>query len=251
MHSSVANEHLSDGDIVQVMDGQTAGPGHERAASHLAGCDVCAARLRQLRRRSVRLTRLLGEADWEVPPARVPHEMPVRRARRAPRAALRAAAVVLLLVGAGALASPLRAWVTSWASEGWVWLAGEEVRAGAEDPGTLTVESPARARVRFVPADGVFTLHFDEAEAGRMLELGLSGSDTATVEQMGGTAAAALLVIPHESRVRVRSGAADGANYRVLVPNGTPEVRIQVGDWPARVVSRAQVAAGEHVRLGG
>lgn len=251
MHSSVAEEHLADGDIVQVMDGVAAEPTNSHAGAHLAQCDVCTARLRQLRRRSERLGHLLREADWVVPPTPLRDEVSVRRARRAPPGALRAAAVVLLLVGAGAIASPLRAWVANWASEGWVWLAGEEARPATEGPGTIAVEPPSRPRVRFVPADGVFTVHFDEAHAGGTVELGLSRSDFATVEQVGGAAAAALLVIPHESRVRVRGGTADPADYLVRVPDGTREVRIQVGVRPARVVSRTQVASGERVRLGG
>jgi hypothetical protein len=249
MQTSAADGHLSDGEIVQLVDGVLAGPGRERADAHLAGCDACGGRLRQVRTRSVRLAHLLADADWPVPPARVPDELSVRRTRRT--VWLRIAAGVLLLVSAGAVASPLRARVLGWVSNGWMWADAEEVRSPRTNASTQPAPAPSAARVSFVPAGGVFTLEFDHAAPGRTVELAPGGSASAVVEQVGGTSAVELLVIPHESRVRVRNSPADGADYRVRVPDGAQRVRIRVEGGPAVTLTRAMLVDGERVQLGG
>jgi hypothetical protein len=253
MPTSVADGHLSDGEIVQALDGALPPPERERADAHLAGCDLCGGRLRQLRVRSVRLGALLREADWETPPAQALDELSVRRARRTapvPRPWLRAAAVVLVLLGAGVLASPLRARALEWISTQWAQLSGAEARPTAPAPPSLE-EPPAGTRIRFVPVGGVFTVEFDFAQPGGTVTLRLGDSDSATVEQVGGSAPVELLVIPSESRVRVRNRAGDTSDYRVRVPEGAQGVRIRVGNRPAVTASRAQLADGERVRLGG
>ncbi|MBW3655506.1 MAG: hypothetical protein KY444_05335 [Gemmatimonadetes bacterium] len=249
MQTSAADGHLSDGEIVQLVDGVLAGPGRERADAHLAGCHACGGRLRQVRTRSARLTHLLAEADWPLPPARVPDELSVRRTRRT--LWLRIAAGVLLLVSAGAVASPLRARMLGWVSDGWAWIAEEEVRPSRTNATTPPAPAASAARVSFVPAGGVLTLEFDHAGPGRTVELAPSGSASAVVEQVGGTSPVELLMIPHESRVRVRNGPADASDYRVRVPDGAERVRIRVRGRPTVTLTRAQLADGERVPLGG
>jgi anti-sigma factor RsiW len=254
MSVTLADGHLSDGEMVQLMDGELAGPERERADAHLTACEVCGGRLRRLRGRSLRLGALLREADWEVPPAQAPDELSVRRARRAaapaPRSWLRAAAVVLVLLGVVVVASPLRARVTDWLTDTWAQITGAETRPTAS-PAPPPGERTAGTRVRFVPVGGVFTVELDHPQREGTATLRLSGSDSATVEQVGGGAPVELLVVPSESRVRVRNRPGDTSDYRVRVPEGAREVRIRLGDRPAVTVSRARLADGERVPLGG
>src|SRR5690606_13250297 len=138
MRGFVAGVHLSDGDLVRLLDGQ-AEPGESaRGRDHLAACVDCDRRLRDLQRRSASISALLAEADFDVPPAlrdagpRVARRARAAAARRKRIVWLRAASIGVILLGAGILAGPARARVTDWVSDLWTGLLTGDRAAGAD-----------------------------------------------------------------------------------------------------------------------
>lgn len=249
--TSLAGEHLPDGEIVRLLDGELSPAEREHAEAHAAACEACGARLRQLRARATRLAALLGESDWKVPAAEVPDELALRRARRAGAALrarpwMRAAAVVALLLGMGVVATPVRAWVAEWVEEQWSRLFPPREEAAA--PVALPSGGPrAGSRVQFTPAGETFTLELTAAQAGGAVEVRRAGTALATAEQVGGATPAELLVLP--AGVRVQNSAASTASYRVTVPASVRIVRVRVGSAPPVVLDAARLAAGARVEL--
>lgn len=108
----VPGAHASDGDLVRYVDGE--GDAEERAAllAHVDACGECAARLARQQRRTERLAAMLRAADYPVPAMTVPAAadpkvVPFPR-RVAVQPWMRAAALVVLAVGAGTVWSTLR-----------------------------------------------------------------------------------------------------------------------------------------------
>jgi hypothetical protein len=108
----VPGAHASDGDLVRYVDGE--GDAEERAAllAHVDACGECAARLARQQRRTERLSAMLRAGDFPVPAMTVPAAadptvVPFPR-RVAVQPWMRAAALVVLAVGAGTVWSTLR-----------------------------------------------------------------------------------------------------------------------------------------------
>lgn len=263
MPTSLAEEHLSDGDLVRLLDGELDAEERARVEAHAAGCEACAARLRRLRRRSARLSGILLASDPQAPPAPVqaPDELALRRASRdrqahsapAPRPWLRVAAVVVLLLAAGVVASPLRAVVAEWLRTQWERIAAPGAGApapAAEAPAAPAPErSPAGARVQFTPQGTTFTLDVAVPQGAGSVEVRRAAGTSATAEQTGGGAQAELLVLP--SGVRIRNAPGATADYRVTVPASVRTVRVRVGEGRETVLTAEEVAAGARVELGG
>ncbi|HLL46986.1 MAG TPA: zf-HC2 domain-containing protein [Longimicrobiaceae bacterium] len=263
MPTSLAEEHLSDGEIVRLLDGETDAGERARLEAHAAGCEACGARLRQLRRRSARLSGILLASDPEAPPAptEVPDELTLRRMRRAGEARpvparrprLRVAAVVALLLAAGVVASPLRAVVAEWLRTQW-----ERIAALAPRPAAPAAQAPASssaepagsgARVQFTPQGATFRLEVAVPQAGGAVEVRRAAGASATAEQIGGGEQADLLVLP--SGVRIRNAPGATADYRVTVPASVRTVRVRVGEGRETVLTADEVAEGARVGLGG
>jgi hypothetical protein len=263
MPTSLAEEHLSDGDMVRLLDGEMDPGERARLEAHAAGCEACASRLRQLRRRSARLSGILLASDPEAPPApaEAPDELTLRRIRRdreartapAPRPWLRAAAVVALLLAAGVVASPLRAVVAEWLRTRWERIAAPDARPAAP-PAEAPAAAPAEpagsgARVQFTPQGTTFTLEVATPQAGGAVEVRRAAGASATAEQTGGGEQADLLVLPAGVRIRNAPGAT--ADYRVTVPASVRTVRVRVGEGRETVLTAEEVAEGARVGLGG
>jgi hypothetical protein len=263
MPTRLTEGHLSDDSFVRLLDGELDAGERARLEAHAAGCEACAARLRQLRRRSARLSGILLASDPEIPPApaEVPDELTLRRMRRAregrgtaaPRPWLRAAAVVALLLAAGVVASPLRAVVAEWLRTQWERIAAPDAR-DAPPPaevsaGPSSKPTAAGARVQFTPQGTTFSLEVAGPQAGGSVEVRRAAGASATAEQTGGGEQADLLVLP--SGVRIRNAPGATADYTVTVPASVRTVRVRVGEGRETTLTAEEVAEGARVELGG
>ena len=260
MPTPLTEEHLADEHFVRLLDGQLEAAERPRVEGHAARCEACGARLRQLRRRSARLTGILLASDPQAPPApaHAPDELALRRTRRAGSAVpaarpwLRAAAAVALLLAAGLAASPRRAVVADWLRAQWARIAAPDARDAApamEAPTAAPEVAESGARVQFTPQGAAFTLEVAAPQAAGAVEVRRAAGASATAEQTGGGAQAELLVLPAGVRIRNAPGAT--ADYRVTVPASVRTVRVRVGERRETTLTADEVAAGARVELGG
>jgi anti-sigma factor RsiW len=204
--------HVEDGALVRYLDREDTVGERTDVASHLEGCDRCAARMAELTRAADTLATALRAAD--APPA---------RARPRPRWGLRAAAAVLVLAGVGGAVRPVRAWILERAAALWVAVTG---RDGATPvPGQPV---PARsASVAFVPEGNEFALEVTARQEGGVLRIETADGDTAVAIVRGGSGAEDLVVLPRALRIVTRG--ASSASYVVRVPARLVRVRVVVG----------------------
>jgi anti-sigma factor RsiW len=250
--------HLADEHFVRLLDGQLEAGERPWVEGHAERCEACGARLRQLRRRSARLSGILLASDPATPPAptRAPDELALRRARRtggvpAPRPWLRAAAMAALLLAAGLAASPLRAVVAGWLRAQWERVAAPDARpaAPAAEAPVAGAEAGSGARVQFTPRGAVFTVDVAAPRAAGAVEVRRAAGAAATAEQTGGGAQAELLVLPAGVRIQGAPGAT--ADYRVTVPASVRTVRVRVGGGRETTLTAEEVEAGARVELDG
>jgi hypothetical protein len=259
MHAPPADEHLDDGALVRLIDGEAADGERAGVEAHLAACPVCAARLGSLRRRSVNLGVLLARGDFAVPaaPSAPVDELAARReARRAAppapsRSWLRAAAVAaLVIVGAGLFSSPVRAWfrdILGGAGSG-APVAARPAPAPAYDPNAAS-PSPG-ARVRFMPQGEEMTVEIAHPQAGSALVLERAPSSTSPAEVRAPVGALGdLLVLPTGLRIANTANSLSAAEYHVTVPSTVQRVRVRIGTAPSITVSTAELARGRRIEL--
>lgn len=239
MSAVASRAHLSDGELVRLMDGQAEPGEREWGRDHLAACAACDRRFRVLRRRSGAISALLAEADVEVPATlrdagpRVARMAAASAARHRRVAWMRAASIAALVVAAGVLAGPARAWVTNWVAEVWPGiLAGR--RQPAAEAGAPPEPVEVGARVRFRPIGAELSIELASAQDAGRLELRVGADPTTLVEVLGDGAEAELLVLP--GGVRVLNSPGESASYRVTVPATVRTVRIFVRDSTVAIV---------------
>lgn len=261
---TAAGEHLEDGVLVRLLDDQADASEAAEVRDHLAACAGCRSRLELLRRRGATLSRILARTDFAAPSmsASTPMPMPTagparpdgadviplrRPAPMAQRPWMRAAAIVLVALGVGVLASPARAWIARWVSERMAAVSGTP-DAGGERPvaAPMPVAPLPGSSVRFTPAGDEFTLTIAHAQAAGTLTLAPVNGAEVVAEVVPGTGDAELLVLPAGLRVGNEPGAA--AEFRVGIPASVRRVRLRVGAGPERVVARGEM--GEEMRIG-
>ena len=253
-----AGAHPEDGVLLRLLDGQADDAEQASAGPHAAGCAECRARMDAMVRRRDRLAALLARTDFPVPAASAPEPgvIPLHSRRReaAPsRPWLRAAAIVLVVLGVGVMASPARAWIARWLSEAWESVSGDAQPAPAPAPAAPAprpAEQTAAAQVGFVPTGAELSVVVAHAQGAGALVVAAAPGASATAEVVGGTGAADLLVLPAALHVRNTPGSA--AEYRLSLPSSVRRVRIRVGGGRETVVEMAEVGeAGRRVELSG
>jgi hypothetical protein len=255
MHAPPADEHLDDGALVRLIDGEAADDERGRVEAHVEACPVCAERLGSLRRRSVNLGVLLARGDFAVPaaPSAPVDELAARREARtaAPRAPsrvwLRAAAVAALVIGAGLFSSPVRAWfrdLLGGPGSG----ASLARRAPAPAPAPVAESPSTSARVHFTPEGEEMVVEIARGQARGALVLATGPSSTATAEVRAPAGALAdVLVLP--TGLRISNGPTSVAEYHVAVPATVQRVRVRIGTAPAITVPAAELARGRRIEL--
>ena len=245
MNRLSSDTHLDDSALLHLVDGDASAWETDQWTKHVLACAGCAERLRVLRRRTDRLSHLLGEielpADFRIP------ELPAAAARHSRRrpasrsvwsyAPLRAAAVMVILVAPFLLVEPLRALVTDWVSDRWSQVA--TLFGGRSDDAPPPAPAPpaeeSGSTLWFTPTSPVFTNEFASPQSGGALELrstaGTEGSLEVTDQGAGE------VPILTESSLRVQNSSGSTAGYQVSVPTSVTRVEIRIGDAPPVVLS--------------
>ncbi len=216
--------HLDDGTLQSLVDGELGGDESRAIESHLDDCPACAERLGSHRARSLLVRGALALVDPPVSldAARqaVLHRVsPSRRpAYRIPWA--RAAALVLLFGGAAAAAvpgSPVRGWIERSFGDAASEPAALDVGAAA-----IAAEEavPGEAGIRIAPADGRVEIQVTGAVSGGEVVVSLVEGPQAAV------------FAGDEASFRSRSGTVEvsraGATVRVELPRGVADARLEV-----------------------
>ncbi len=259
MTSNEFADAATDAELIRYLDGELDEAERTRMDAALAHDPALAGRLETLRRRNARLRALLNATDPSEAEVRAAHDAIVRahatgaavgiergatihsieavrqsRARRdvPPPASgshwLRAAAVIAALLAAGLLVPPVRAWIVDRIES-----LGTEVEpdVGAS-PDTRPVE--AGPVIYTIPVTGpTLEILVDAVQAAGELTVRVADVTEATIEPLG-AAADPVLVVPGGSRVRVQSGTASTAGYRLTLPSSVTTLRVRIGGGPAR-----------------
>lgn len=262
--------HPDEGVLLRLLDGE-ADAETTAADEHAETCAACRGRLALLRRRADGLAALLAASDFPVPASAPPSigfasapstaspddadddakVIPLRRPSTpapASRPWLRAAAIILLVLGVGAVATPARAWIAALVAE---LLGGDPPSQPAPSPTTKSAPAPAPAaassRVEFVPTGSAFTIDVAHPQAAGALTLVRAAGPSATAEVVAGTGEADLLVLP--SGLRIGNAAQSTAEYRVSVPASIRRVTVRVGGGTTTVDASAIGAEGRRIEL--
>ncbi len=158
--------HASDAELLALVHGESVEGGAWR---HLADCDACRARRRDLARDDAAIGTLLEALDLPHPAGDLPDiELPVRRGTR--RGLVATAATILL--GAAALAalpaSPFRQWIAGHGETGTA--PSEPLAAGTAPSGGVAVPVEGPMELRLLHDPGAGTLQLRRVPGG---ELGL------------------------------------------------------------------------------
>jgi hypothetical protein len=244
MAGPISPAHLSDGELLHLVDGDGSARDTDLWIRHASDCPECSLRLEQLRRRSARVSVLLEEIT--PPPSFRYPSYPARQRHRAPPW-LRAAAVFLLLAASALLVSPLRARVAEWIS---TLRGGETATAPAPPAPPVAPERPAAengSTLWFDPADARFRVEIDSRQTAGELRLRTISGTEGTFEMRDARKAEMPLLTA--SGLRIRNSAGSVARYEVGVPGGVTEVRLRIGDEPPRVLNAEDLREGRSIDL--
>ena len=249
---------MSDDVLLRYLDGEVTGEMRKHVRAHLRRCGTCLRRAREIRGLLAETDARLAELGSAPPGSLLPRtlsEVRRRRGRPAGRGvpAVRRAAAILLLLGAGAVfASPLRARVVDWA-EGRLTRAAELLGIAPAPARPVEGAAPvpadpggAASELRFVPEGAGLRIDFAAAQAhGALLVSPAEGPSAAFRVADADTARAPVLVLPSE--IRVRNAASGRAGYHLSVPRTVDSVAVVVGGGAPVVVHTAGLPPGGRV----
>jgi hypothetical protein len=239
--------HLADGDILRFNDGACDWDERIRIERHLAECAVCCETSQLFEAASNELGLILDELDVEpaadarervlaaAKKARRSHEYP--DARRWRGGSLRAAAILVVVIGAGMWVPPVRAWVfeflgASQQAQGNS-LAAPEVVAPPPPPVSSTIS--------FLPTSPTFGVEIAarQNEGSLVLRAGQSASASARVTGRGPTDA----FLVTGDGIHLDNSEVSAATYNVTVPATLSRVRVRFGDGETLSYSVAYIAS--------
>jgi predicted anti-sigma-YlaC factor YlaD len=237
--------HLEDGELLRYLDGESEHGERGAAEQHLAACEDCRARLRGLERRSDAVSAALRSADVTPPPVRLVN---VRRSRsawwRGPQ--LKAAAVLVALLGGALTVSPVRAWLVD------RWHDVRSAFSDADAPGPDSDPSDqlqGAGSVAFVPAAGSFTVRLSARQPTGTLRAVTSADSVASARVLGVASGIDLVVLPDGLVIRNDSTAA--ASYELRLPRGVTELVVEMaGRAAVRVGAGELMGTGWSIELG-
>lgn len=236
--------HPGEDELVQLMDGELPEGARTSLQEHIAACGECRARLDELEGISGWLRNNVEQLDAGIAideMARARALAAVRiAARREPKKQslthqgwFRAAAAVVLLIGAALSVTPLRAWLLD--------LRSDEV---AEAPlPVVRVIAPAAvdagATLSFRPVTASFAIELASAQAGGTITIGTSPTDQASAQIIGG-GEESVMILP--SGLRIENSATSTASYRILLPSSlVRQFEVTAG---ASVLAREELDSG-------
>ena len=241
--TSPTEAHMTDAELFTLLDGDTASNGVE--AAHLRQCAECADRLRVMRLRWSRLDALLKDTDAPLGGVLPPTLGELRRHRARDSARyLPWAAGIALVIAAGIVASPLRAWVVDWVSERWAAIAAPAAPAPPAPPPPATVVEQG---LHF-PAGRELVVDFDapQAEGALVVSRGDAADVYVGLRSSGGLDP--VQVTPSGLRVRNRTGSV--VSYRLVIPVHVDVFRLRVAGQTIATRRSAELRQeGERLRI--
>lgn len=252
----------TDADLIRYLDGEASADERERIDAAQADDAAVSERLDTLRSRGERLGELLAQTDPDAqvidaanparrtsseareqavdPPERDDFVAQVRsiyvarlKARGRPRDRsgwLRAAAVIIALLGASLLVPPVRAWIVDRLEA----ITGDEGTAAEPSPG-MPPDAGAPIAYDITVTGSVLEVAIDEVQVDGELVIGRSAAAGAHLEPLGGGAGDPVLL--SSDRVRIQNAAGSTSSYRLTVPPAVTTVRLRVSDREAHTVT--------------
>ena len=257
--------HLTDGELLRLLDADAPADELTRLDAHAATCPRCADALRSLRHAGevvhARLQVVQPPALEYAPTLAAPAGMYHRTGAsgRVSTQALNplwnrgwARAAVLLLAIAGALVSvqPLRARINGWVDAAWAQLAGSHpVRVSAlARPAAPASTGAASSRLWFTPAGSELRVALSARQAAGALVLERAVGPSASLEILPGD----VTVVPMASErlLEIRNRATASSSYLVRVPATVRSVIVLIGGEAPRAVAAGALDVGVRVQLG-
>ena len=236
---------MTDAQLFSLLDGDT--PSSGSAAAHLGTCAECADRLRVMRLRWSRLGARLEATDAPLGEALPPTLAELRRRRaRGSRGSTRYpawAAGIALVIAAGVMASPLRAWVVDWVSDHWAAVAGSAARSPRTPPAPIVVEQGL-----YFPAGRELVLDFDAPQTEGEVIVSRGDATDVYVGLRSRGAVDPVQLTPSGLRVRNRTESA--VSYRLVLPAHVAVFHLRVaGRTTATRQSEELRQVGERLRI--
>ena len=234
---------MTDAELFALLDGDAPFAGIE--AAHLRTCAECTDRLRVMRLRWSRLNALLRDADAPLGGVLPPTLAELRRHRaRDSTRYLRWAAGIALLIAAGAVASPLRAWVVDWVSDRWAAIAGPEARSTQAPPAPIIMEQGLH-----FPAGRELVLDFDapQTEGAVVVSRGDATDVYVGLQSRGALDPVQLTA----SGLRVRNQMDSAVSYRLVLPVHVEVFHLRVAGQTVATRRSAELRqVGERLPIG-
>ena len=222
-----AGPHADDGALLALHDNESVES--PEVLVHVDGCSECQARLERIRAES----NVVRSALRAVPvpsfdAATLRRELSERRAipvattSRWRRPAIQIAAALAVATVAAASVGPIRKLIVRRSAPAEVTPASGQVPTPRPIPRSGTT-------ISFSETGPVFTVRFDSTPAGGSLELDRATSPAVVSAQamaVAGDSADAMVVLPHE--LRLRNAAASTVGYRIMIPVSVERVRVVV-----------------------
>lgn len=223
-------QHLEDGDIIRLLDGECAAAEEESIRAHLEMCAECRRAADELELLSQGFSRVVGQLDVlpsttrggataraDVPVVRLP------RTRWTRTRILKAAAVVALVTTAVAV-SPARAWLIG-GFQAIRSLFEEETIEAPRRP--VSAETPeAAAVVSFRPAGSTLSIEVSSTQPQGTIALTLGAGLSASAVVLGGHGDEELIVLPEA--LRIMNSSSSSASYEIVVPRSVRLVRVSI-----------------------
>ncbi len=222
--------HIADGDILRFHDDECNSVERDRIARHLAECPTCVESSKFFQAVSKQLDASLDEI--EVQPiegakqrfltarARVTHSAPQLGKHRRVQL-LRAAAVILAVVGAGMWAPPVRAWFFELLTP---------ARPNTVEITSAPVEAeplPTSSTISFVPSSSAFVIEIATTPVSGSLVIAVGEGDAASTRVTGRAAGESVFVTG--DGIEIRNSAASTATYGVTVPSTVRRITVILG----------------------
>jgi hypothetical protein len=225
--------HLDEGMLQALLDGEIPAGEREAAERHLAECAACGGEAARLRSLSGTLSTALPRLDHPAPVERAYREVARRRRRKGwteeVRRGLPRAAVLLLGVAAVASAtlsgSPVRGWI-----EG-LWRAETPAASGPAFPTPDPVARPeeeSAAGVSVLPEGGIVRVILDSVAPGVRVRVRLSNDRFSDVRASGAASTARFRTSPG----RIQVSGAEAGEVEISLPRSARTAVVEVGGRP-------------------